>query len=91
MPIELAKEAREEAIASLQRYFSENMEEELGNMTAGLLLGFILEEIGPCIYNKGVADAQERMQLRIGELDSEIFAVEFQYWRERDRRKGGRR
>ena len=59
------------------------MEEPLGNLAAGALLQFILEEIGPSIYNKGVADAQERMQQRISELDSEVYADEFQYWRNR--------
>ena len=84
MAIELSKEAKQEAIASLQRYFKENLE-EIGNIAAGALLGFILEEIGPCLYNKGVTDAQERMQMRISELDSEVFAAEFQYWRQRQK------
>ncbi|MEP7339159.1 MAG: DUF2164 family protein, partial [Acidobacteriota bacterium] len=43
------------------------------------------------IYNKGVADAQERMQARIGELDYEVHADEFQYWRNRDRQSKGRK
>ena len=91
MNIELSKEARQTAVASLQRYFQENLENELGNLAAGALLNFIIEEIGPCIYNRAVADAQERMLARIGELDSEVFADEFQYWRKFDRQKGGRR
>lgn len=81
MTIELSKEAKQNALESLQKYFEVNLEEPLGNLAAGALLQFILEEIGPSIYNKGVADAQERMQQRIGELDSEVYADEFQYWR----------
>lgn len=91
MAIELSKETKQEAIASLQRYFKENMEEEIGNITAGALLAFILEEIGPCLYNKGVADAQERLQLRVSELDTEVFEAEFQYWRTLSRQKGSRK
>lgn len=83
MTIELSKEAKQNALESLQKYFEVNMEEPLGNLAAGALLQFILEEIGPSIYNKGVADAQERMQQRISELDSEVYADEFQYWRNR--------
>jgi len=83
MTIELSKEANQNALESLQKYFEVNMEEPLGNLAAGALLQFILEEIGPSIYNKGVADAQERMQQRISELDSEVYADEFQYWRNR--------
>lgn len=89
MTIELSKEARAQAIASLQRYFTEHMEEPIGNVAAGGLLGFVLEEIGPSIYNQAVADVQERMQMRVSELDIEVHEEEFAYWRkyEKARRK----
>ena len=90
MTIEISKETRKDAIDSIQRYFSENMEEKIGNIAAGALLGFFLEEIGPFIYNKAVADVQKRLQARVAELDIEIHEEELQYWRKFDRpRKGG--
>ena len=85
MTIELNKEARKEAIASIERYFRENMEEPIGNLAAGALLGFFLEEIGPAIYNQAVAHAQERLQARVSELDIEVHEEEFQYWRKYER------
>ena len=81
MTIELTKEVRADAIASIQRYFEKNMEEPIGNIAAGALLGFFLEEIGPTIYNKAVADAQERLQQSVLELDIEVHEEEFQYWK----------
>jgi uncharacterized protein (DUF2164 family) len=81
MTIEISKEDRSQAIASIERYFRENMEEKIGNVAAGGLLAFFLEEIGPSIYNKAVADAQERMQARVSELDFEVHEEEFGYWR----------
>jgi uncharacterized protein (DUF2164 family) len=90
MTVDISKEARQEAIASIERYFRENMEEPIGNVAAGGLLGFILEEIGPLVYNKAVADVQERLQMRISELDIEIHEDEFPYWRKFDRQKKGR-
>lgn len=81
MSIELPKESRAEALASLERYFSENFEERIGNIAAGALLNFFLEEVGPSIYNKAVADVQERLSQRIQELDLEVHEDEFQYWR----------
>ncbi|WP_438390489.1 DUF2164 domain-containing protein [Caballeronia sp. DA-9] len=81
MTIELSKEVRADAIASIQRFFKENMEEPIGNIAAGALLGFFLEEIGPSIYNKAVADAQERLLQRISELDFEVHEDEFEYWK----------
>lgn len=90
MTIELGKEARAEAIASIERYFREHMEEPIGNVAAGGLLGFFLQEIGPSIYNKAVLDVQERLQARIGELDLEVHEEEFQYWRKYERSRKGR-
>lgn len=81
MTIELTPEDRAQAIASIERYFREHMKEPIGNMAAGGLLGFLLAEIGPSIYNQGVADAQERLQVRVAELDFEVHEAEFAYWR----------
>ena len=86
MYIELTKEDRAQAIASIERYFVENMDERIGNIQAGALLAFFLEEVGPSVYNKAVADAQERMQMRVTELDIECHADEFGYWRKRARK-----
>ena len=69
MSIELPKDVRQEAIASIERYFRENMDEPIGNIAAGAMLGFFLEEIGPAVYNKAVADVQERLMGRVQELD----------------------
>lgn len=90
MTIELTKEDRAQAIASIERYFRENMEEKIGNVAAGGLLGFFLEEVGPAIYNKAVADVQERLQSRISELDFEVHEDEFTYWRKFDKARKGK-
>ena len=91
MTIELTKEMRAVAVASIERYFREHMDEPIGNVAAGGLLGFFLEEIGPSIYNKAVADVQERLQLRVNELDLEVHEDEFQYWRKYERQGKGRK
>ena len=80
MTIEISKQARAAAIASIRRYFEENLSEPIGDLPAGLLLNYFLEEIGPVIYNQAIADAQARMQQRVGDLSGELFADEFQYW-----------
>ena len=90
MAIELSKDARKEAIASIERYFLENMEEKIGNVAASGLLGFFLQEIGPSIYNQAVLEVQERLQTRIMELDIEVHEDEFGYWQKFDRKAKGR-
>jgi uncharacterized protein (DUF2164 family) len=85
MTIEIPKETRTRAIQSIGRYFDENMEKKIGNLSAGALLSFFLEEIGPVVYNQAVAEVQERLQARISEMDLEIHEDEFQYWRKYER------
>jgi uncharacterized protein (DUF2164 family) len=77
--LELDKQLRADAIASLQRYFEENLD-PIGDLPAGLLLNFILEEIGPAIYNQAVKDAQARIQLQLSDLTGDLYADQFQYW-----------
>lgn len=91
MSIELSKQVRADAIASIKRYFEENMPEAIGDLPAGLLLDFVVEEIGPVIYNRAIADAQERLQQRVIDLNGELYADEFQYWPAIDRKRRSRR
>jgi uncharacterized protein (DUF2164 family) len=84
MPIELSREARDRAVVSIERYFADELDQRIGNVAAGALLGFFLEEIGPLVYNKAVSQVQERLQDRVQELDIEFNEDEFQYWRRRE-------
>jgi uncharacterized protein (DUF2164 family) len=89
MTFELSKEARNQAIASIERYFLENMDEKIGNIAASGLLSFFLEEIGPSVYNRAVADAQERLMARVQDIDFEVHEDEFAYWRKYDKKRKG--
>ena len=85
--IDLTKQVRADAIASIQRYFEENMPEPIGELPAGLLLNFFIEEIGPVIYNHAISDAQARLQQRVSDLNGELYADAFQYWPRLDAKK----
>ena len=89
--LELSKQQRSTALASLQRYFAENLPEPIGDLPAGLLLNFIVEEIGPIIYNQAIADAQTRLMQRVTDLNGELYADEFQYWPRADARRKNHR
>jgi uncharacterized protein (DUF2164 family) len=78
--LELPKPTRATAVASLKRYFEEELSEPIGDLKAGLLLNYILEEIGPLVYNHAIADAQARLAARVADLNGELFADELQYW-----------
>ena len=80
MSIELSNHARAQAIASIQQYFERNMPESIGELPAGLMLDFFVQEIGPTIYNIAIADAQARLTMRVADLSGELYEDEFQYW-----------
>lgn len=83
MTIELHKDAYKEALLSVERYCREHLDEPVGNVTANGLLSFFIEEVGPLIYNRAVEDVQQRLQMRVAELDFEVHEDEFPYWRRR--------
>jgi uncharacterized protein (DUF2164 family) len=91
MTIDIPKPVRAQAIASIQRYFQENMPEPIGDLPVGLLLNFFIEEVGPAIYNQAIVDAQARMQQRVSDLNGELYANEFQYWSNVDSKRKNRR
>jgi len=80
MSITLKKETEKQLIESIKRYFEENMDSEIGDLKATLLLDYCLKEIGPSIYNQGVIDAQAFMMEKINDLDSSCYEPEFLYW-----------
>ncbi|HVG27530.1 MAG TPA: DUF2164 domain-containing protein [Acidobacteriaceae bacterium] len=80
MSIELSKQSRADAVASIQQYFEQNLSEPIGELPAGLLLNFFLEEIGPAVYNQAVKDAATRLQQRVADLEGELYQDEFPYW-----------
>lgn len=87
-PIELTSQQRAEAVASIRQYFEENLPEPIGDLPAGLLLDYVLQELAPVVYNRAIAEAQARLTQRVADLTGELFADEFQYWR---RQKAKRR
>ena len=87
---ELDKQQRATAISSLQHYFEENLD-PIGDLPAGLLLNFFLEEIGPLIYNQAISDAQTRLSQRVADLNGELYSDEFQYWPRNDAKRKPRR
>ncbi len=83
MAIKLNKDAEERLIASLQRYCGENLDEEVGELKARLLLDFCVREIGPSIYNQAILDAQAAMQDKVAEIEHTCYETEFPYWQKK--------
>jgi uncharacterized protein (DUF2164 family) len=57
MAITLSTDTKKQLLASIKRYFVEHLDEDIGDLKAGLLLDYCLQEIGPVVYNRAIADA----------------------------------
>lgn len=80
MSIKLSPDTTKRLIASLKRYAAEHLDEEIGDLKAGLLLDYCLKEIGPSIYNQAIADAQSYFTDRVADLDGVCHEPEFGFW-----------
>ena len=91
MAITLSPETTQRLLTSIKRYAAEHLEQEFGDLQARLLLDYCLQEIGPVVYNRAIADAQRYFQERVADLEGVCYEHEFTYWPLTGKKPGGRR
>ena len=62
-------------ITAIKNYFLNEREEELGDLASNLMLNFIIEELAPEFYNKGVYDSYKY----ISERAEDLLSIQ-KYW-----------
>ena len=75
-PIEFSKDERAAATGKLRDYFSRELDQELGQFPAEMLLDFIGKEIGGAFYNRGVHDAQQLVQQKAEGIVEALYGLE---------------
>jgi uncharacterized protein (DUF2164 family) len=70
--IVLSKDVKPKVLEDIKRYFSEERDEDIGDLAAGLLLDYITENIGPYYYNQAIKDACRFM----GEKVEDMYGLE---------------
>ena len=83
MAIELNKEDIRSLIPSLQRYMEEELDQTLSDFKATLRLDYIIKEIGPYAYNKGVTDAEAYLRAKAEDLSATCYEDGLTYWTRR--------
>lgn len=66
--IQLTDRIKEQIIYDLQTFFTEEREEELTGLGAEIMLDFILNTVGPMIYNQALIDAHRLMTEKIDDI-----------------------
>ena len=74
--IEFSKEEIESMVDKLQTYFSDELNQEMGQFEAEFLLEFFSKGIGAHYYNRGLQDARAIFESKIESIDEEIYSIE---------------
>ena len=82
----LPDDARKLALASIRRHFKDELDLDVGDLKATLVLDYFLAELGPSLYNQGIADAKAFFAERTDDLAA-LSLEEFPYWPTASRRR----
>ena len=70
---------REETVVLSERlrdWLAAELDVEIGGFDAEFLLEFVLRELGPRFYNRGIEDARTLLERRSGELAEALVELE---------------
>ena len=82
MTIRLDPDSKKRLLGSVKRFFAEELDDDIGDLKAELVLGFCLREVCPTVYNRAIVDAQSYFQGKVEDLEGSCFEPEFDYWPE---------
>ena len=74
--VELEKAARDALLSELRVFMDEELKTPLGQFDSEFLLDFLLERLGPAVYNQALLDAQAVLSTRFESLSEELTALE---------------
>jgi uncharacterized protein (DUF2164 family) len=74
--IEFSREETKAIVGEIQDYFREELDQDIGNIPAEMLMLFFAERIGPYFYNRGLYDAQAMLMGQMDNLTDAIYALE---------------
>ncbi|ARI78861.1 DUF2164 domain-containing protein [Halobacillus mangrovi] len=72
----LKKEEREYVIARVQEYFELERGEEIGELAADQLVQYMVNELGPFLYNKAIHDSRRMVEQKVMNLDEDLLSLE---------------
>lgn len=74
--VDFSKQEKAILVQKIQRYFEDELEQELGQFDADFLLDFFTKEIGVYFYNRGLYDAQAVLDSKLEDIKDAIYQIE---------------
>ena len=75
MPLTFSDADKKRHAEALQAWFLDERGDDIGSLQASFLLDFILDELGPAIYNAALADVQTHLASVVQDLDLTLSAA----------------
>ena len=74
--IDLDSSVKAEIVSKIQKYFTEELQHEIGGFEAEFLLDFFSHQVGNYFYNQGLADALQAFEGKIEEFADIVYRLE---------------
>ena len=74
--IDFSKAEKAIIVGKIKLYFSEELNQQIGQFDAEFLLDFIGQQIGSYFYNRGLYDAQSALSEKLSDIQDAIFQLE---------------
>jgi uncharacterized protein (DUF2164 family) len=73
MRIRLSDERRKRIERLLQAFFTSELDREISEFQAGVVLDFFIRELGAPVYNQAIQDARGFFQEKLSDLEGEFY------------------
>ncbi|MBU1218788.1 DUF2164 domain-containing protein [Myxococcota bacterium] len=83
MNFKFEKETEKQILNSIKQFFNRELEEDIGDLKAMLILDYFNKELAPSVYNKAIADARVYIEEKISDMDNFLYTDEFTYWKKK--------
>ena len=74
--IEFSKEEKAVIVGKIQRYFADELNQDMGQFDSEFLLDFFSDQIGAYYYNRGLYDARSILEGRVEDITEAIYEIE---------------
>ncbi|WP_426035348.1 DUF2164 domain-containing protein [Brevundimonas sp. DC300-4] len=75
-PIVFSKEEQRDLIPRIKAFVRDELDLEIGDLQASLLMDFFANTLGHAVYNRAVYDAQALIATRAEEMAEALYALE---------------
>ncbi len=71
----ISKEQKMHIIRQIQQYFRDERGEEIGDLAAEFLIDFMIQQLGPVLYNQAIDDVQAVLNQRMAAFEEDVDAL----------------